>query len=242
MHKEYECTILEIDTKFISKLENMGAKKIGEYFQKRYVYDFNPINENKWIRLRTNGIKTTLAIKEVINKNEIGGTNEIEIEVSDFENTNNILKELGYVARNYQENKRIKYLLDDVNIDIDSWPLIPTYAEIEGKSEEEVKKIIAKLEIDSSKITTMDVTSIYMEIYGIDIASLINKSTDKNEKNSVSKDDKGYFIQNDENSIEIEIYIKDSDTTYKMEQIYKQGVEQFVQFFLNDKFKSSKVK
>ena len=102
MHKEYECTILEIDTKFISKLENMGAKKIGEYFQKRYVYDFNPINENKWIRLRTNGIKTTLAIKEVINKNEIGGTNEIEIEVSDFENTNNILKELGYVARNYQ--------------------------------------------------------------------------------------------------------------------------------------------
>ena len=79
------------------------------------------------------------------------------------------------------------------------------------------------------------------EIYGIDIASLINKSTDKNEKNSVSKDDKGYFIQNDENSIEIEIYIKDSDTTYKMEQIYKQGVEQFVQFFLNDKFKSSKV-
>ena len=113
MHKEYECTILEIDTKFISKLENMGAKKIGEYFQKRYVYEFNPINENKWIRLRTNGIKTTLAIKEVINKNEIGGTNEIEIEVSDFENTNNILKELGYVARNYQENKRIKYLLDD---------------------------------------------------------------------------------------------------------------------------------
>ena len=70
--------------------------------------------------------------------------------------------------------KRIKYLLDDVNIDIDSWPLIPTYAEIEGKSEEEVKKIIAKLEIDSSKITTMDVTSIYMEIYGIDILKIKN--------------------------------------------------------------------
>ena len=65
-------------------------------------------------------------------------------------------------------------LLDDVNIDIDSWPLIPTYAEIEGKSEEEVKKIIAKLEIDSSKITTMDVTSIYIEIYGIDILKIKN--------------------------------------------------------------------
>lgn len=79
------------------------------------------------------------------------------------------------------------------------------------------------------------------EIYGIDIATLINKSIDKNEKNSISKDENGYFIQNDKNSIEIEIHIKDNDTTYKMEQIYKQGVEQFVQFFLNDKFRSSKV-
>ncbi len=79
------------------------------------------------------------------------------------------------------------------------------------------------------------------EIYGIDIATLINKSIDLNEKNSISKDENGYFIQNDQNSIEIEIHIKDNDTTYKMEQIYKQGVEQFVQFFLNDKFKSSKV-
>ena len=164
MNIEYECRILEINKEeFIKKLELLEAIKKGEYFQKRYTYDFNPKIENKWIRLRTNG-----------NKNEIGGTNEIEIEVSDFENTNNILKELGYVARNYQENKRIKYLLDDVNIDIDSWPLIPTYAEIEGKSEEEVKKIIAKLEIDSSKITTMDVTSIYMEIYGIDILKIKN--------------------------------------------------------------------
>lgn len=79
------------------------------------------------------------------------------------------------------------------------------------------------------------------EIYGIDIATLINKSIDKNEKNNILKDENSYFIQNDSNSIEIEIHIKENDTTYKMEQIYKQGTEQFVQFFLNEKFKSSKV-
>ena len=60
-------------------------------------------------------------------------------------------------------------------------------------------------------------------------------------ENGQSVVNEGSQFPNDENSIEIEIYIKDSDTTYKMEQIYKQGVEQFVQFFLNDKFKSSKV-
>lgn len=100
---------------------------------KRYVYDFNPINKNKWIRLRTDGKTSTLTIKEIVDKNEIDGTNEIEIEVSSFENANKILNELGYVARNYQENKRIKYTLDGVEIDIDFWPLIPPYVEIEGK-------------------------------------------------------------------------------------------------------------
>lgn len=79
------------------------------------------------------------------------------------------------------------------------------------------------------------------EIYGIDLATIINKSINVNEKNNISKDDKGFFIPNDTNSIEVEIYIKESDTTYRMEQIYKQGTEQFVQFFINEKFKCSKV-
>lgn len=79
------------------------------------------------------------------------------------------------------------------------------------------------------------------EIYGIDIASLINKAVDKNIKNEIQKDDKDFFIQNDENSIEIEVYLTEGDDIYKMEQIYKQGTEQFVQFFIDAKFKSSKV-
>ena len=81
------------------------------------------------------------------------------------------------------------------------------------------------------------------EIYGIDIASLINKSTDKNEKNSVSKDDKGYFIQNDENSIEVEVYIAEDEKKYElqMEQIYNAGTEQFVQYYGNTKFKCTKI-
>ncbi len=79
------------------------------------------------------------------------------------------------------------------------------------------------------------------DIYGIDLATIINKSIDKNEKNKIQKDNQGFFIENDENSIEVEIYIKENETTYKMEQIYKQGTEQFVQFFINEKFKCSKV-
>lgn len=172
-HTEYECTVLDIDKEgVISKLESLGAKNKKEKLQRRYVYDFKPVEKNKWIRLRTNGDKTTLTLKEIKDKNSIGGTKELEIEVSDFDATNEILNRLGYKARNYQENKRHSFELDGVSIEIDSWPLIPTYVEVEGSSESEVIETLKKLGIDESKVTTLDVESIYREIYGIDILSI----------------------------------------------------------------------
>ena len=79
------------------------------------------------------------------------------------------------------------------------------------------------------------------EVYGLDVASIMNKAVDKNTKNKIEKDDNGNFIQNDENSIEIEIYMSDNETTYKMENIYDAGTEQFVQYYGNIKFKCSNI-
>ena len=79
------------------------------------------------------------------------------------------------------------------------------------------------------------------EIYGIDLGTLINKAIDKNTKNEIEKDDKGIFIQNDENSIEIEIYMLDNETTYKMEMFYNARTEKFVEYYRNIKFKCSKI-
>lgn len=170
MEKERELTILDIDVEgFIKHIEELGAKKQGEFLQRRYVFDVKPTNPNKWIRLRTNGKKTTLTIKEIKNRNAIEGTNELEIVVDDFDKTNEILNELGYEARNYQENYRRVYLLNNTEISIDSWPLIPTYAEIEGKTNEDVESVLKLVNTKDYKVTTFDVESIYREIYGIDI-------------------------------------------------------------------------
>ena len=79
------------------------------------------------------------------------------------------------------------------------------------------------------------------ELNGLDVATVINKATDKNTKNNISKDEKGNFIQNDENSIEVEIYMSDNDITYKMESIFNAGTEQFVQYYSNINFKCSKI-
>lgn len=172
MKTEYEIRILEIDKEeIIKKLEKLGAKKIGEFNQKRYVYDLHPIQKDKWIRLRTNGFNTTLAYKDIIS-NTIDGTKEVEIEVDDFEKTNEFLERIGFVHKNYQENVRIQYMLDSVEIDLDSWPMIPTYMEIEGNNEEEVILAKEKLMIDDSKVTSLNCNSIYKEIYGIDISKI----------------------------------------------------------------------
>ena len=172
MKTEYEVRVLEIDKDELSrKLESLNATKVGEFNQKRYVYDTIPKENGKWIRLRTNGKETTLTFKDVTS-DKIDGTKEVEIEVSDLELTNEFLNKIGFFSKAYQENNRIRYILDDVELDIDSWPLIPTYLEIEGKDENSVLDMIEKLELDKSKVTSLDVQSVYEKFYNIDISKI----------------------------------------------------------------------
>ncbi len=184
MNTEIEERVLEIDKdKVIAKLEELGAKKIGDWHQKRYVYDFIPKRENEWIRLRTNGKETTLTYKNIESK-DISGTKELEIVVSDFEETNQLLKIMGYTPRSFQENLRTRYYLDHIEIDIDTWPLIPTYLEIEGNSVEDVKRVEKLLELNKSKVTTMNCQDIYLEEYGIDINQIEELKFDEDENDS----------------------------------------------------------
>lgn len=174
MNTEYEVRVLEVDVdKIVKKLEELGATKVGEWEQKRYVYDFNPKRVNQWIRLRTNGKETTLTYKN-IEQDTIDGTKELEIVVDDFEKTNEMLEVLGYKNKGYQENKRIRYILDGVEVDLDSWPKIPTYMEIEGKDEKEVNKTIKLLDIPEDKVTALNCEDIYKQIYGINLETIKN--------------------------------------------------------------------
>lgn len=84
------------------------------------------------------------------------------------------------------------------------------------------------------------------EIYGIDIATLINKAIDNNKKNNVEKDEKGFYIDNEQDSILIDIVMitneeKQETTTYKMETIEKVGILAFLSNFNLTTFKGSNV-
>lgn len=169
---ENECRKLNIHiSDMCMNCKKLGCDYIGAYIQRRFVYDFNPIQKGRWIRLRSNGDKSTLTIKE-IKSLRIDGTKELEIEVSDFDIANEILNKLGYTARAYQENFRIEYKLGDITFDIDKWPGIPAYVEIEGKQKNDVLNAIHLLGWSEQDMTFLDTERIYNEIYGINLDAI----------------------------------------------------------------------
>ena len=66
------------------------------------------------------------------------------------------------------------------------------------------------------------------QIYGTELTTVINKAVDNNEKNSVQKDEQGFYIENDTNSINIEVKMLDEDMTLKMETFYNNGMTNFI--------------
>lgn len=80
------------------------------------------------------------------------------------------------------------------------------------------------------------------EVYGTDLATVINRAIDRNEKNEVAKNNKGIYQNNDENSINIEIKMLDDDSVYKMEKFYNDGIKNFITYYGNIKFKCTDIK
>lgn len=79
------------------------------------------------------------------------------------------------------------------------------------------------------------------EIRGTELATIINKAIDSNTKNDVEKDDKGKYIDNGNNSINIDIKMIDDDNTYNMEKIYNGGISTFTSYYYAIEFKCTKI-
>ena len=169
MPAEYEAKALDIDPAAMADLilAKGGRRVSAPTLQRRFVYDITPGADGKWIRLREAGGNVTLTVKEIAHDG-IDGTQELEVVVSDFGATNELLGKLGFTPKSYQENRRTSFVLDGVQLEIDEWPMIPPYLEIEGPSPDEVYRIAALLGYDAEQLTSENTTKIYAR-YGIDL-------------------------------------------------------------------------
>lgn len=165
--EEIELTYIDIDTDELkNKLNELGAEKVGDYHYRRIVFDYPDFRLDKqaaWVRLRDEGEKITLAFKQRLGENLQNkltgddGMYERETIVKDFDATREILLKIGLIEKMYQENKRTRYILDGVECDIDTWPLLDPYLEIEGPSWNKVYDTIEKLGLkkeDGKKFST----------------------------------------------------------------------------------------
>ena len=75
------------------------------------------------------------------------------------------------------------------------------------------------------------------EILGTSLITLINKAIDSNKKNNVHLDENNLYIDNNKNSIKIEVKFTESEDTYSMESIGKLGSEQFIKNYATMTFK-----
>jgi adenylate cyclase, class 2 len=168
---EHEAKILDIDPDTAERLIlDKGGRKLGERFMRRYVYDITPGDQSKWIRLRDTGDEITLTVKQ-ITSDAIDGTHEIEVGVDDFATTNALLGVMGFTAKSYQETKRTSFVLGGAQVEIDTWPQIPPYLEIEAGSKDEVVRVAGLLGYTEANLTGENTVKIYAR-YGIDLNSV----------------------------------------------------------------------
>lgn len=175
MGQEFETQILDIDKKKIAdKLRELGAKEEPEVLQKRWVYDmdkYSAESQGKWIRLRQVGNKKPMITYKNKTGKGLGETKELEVEVSDFDKTAMILDQIdGFTGKYYQENKRHKFVLDDIEFTLDTWPMIPTFLEIEAKSEKRVHEALKMLGLSGKDDGHIGTVAIYHQ-HGIDLHS-----------------------------------------------------------------------
>src|SRR5690606_26146508 len=155
--------------------KELGATKQFKRRFKRTVFDYPDWrldDDRSWLRLRDEGDRVTLSFKQRLGVNAANGLDdsgmkEVEVVVSSYSATAELLRSIGMIEKFYEENDRELYFLDGVEVSIDTWPLIPTYVEIEGTGLDEIEKAARKLGFDIKKKVICSTTQVY-DYYGIE--------------------------------------------------------------------------
>lgn len=78
-------------------------------------------------------------------------------------------------------------------------------------------------------------------ILGTDLATVLNKAMDYNQKNDIAKDEQERYYMETEKSIVIEIKFSESEKTFRMEDILLRDIENFINFYGAVSFKCIKI-
>ncbi len=172
MKPEIEAKFLDVDHDALrARLKEIGAECVQPMrLMKRKGYDFpgdRLRNEKRgWVRVRDEGDKITMSYKQ-LNNRELDGTHEVGFAVDNFDAAGAFLTELGLAQNSYIENKRESWRLGETEIELDVWPWVKPYLEMEGPDEATLRDVAARLGLDWGKVCHGSVEIVYRGEYDI---------------------------------------------------------------------------
>lgn len=167
MKTEIEVKFLALDHDDIpTKLIAIGATlETPMRLMRRVTIDTaNMKQKGAFVRVRDEGNRVTLTYKQ-FDQLSVDGAKEIEVEVSNFQNTIDLLAAAGLTQGSFQESKRETWKLGTTEIVLDEWPWIKPYIEIEGESEVTLRDVAEQLDLDWNTAIFGDVMSAYRAEY-----------------------------------------------------------------------------
>ncbi|KKT00240.1 MAG: Adenylate cyclase [Candidatus Nomurabacteria bacterium GW2011_GWF2_43_8] len=171
MQEEIETRFLEINKdELVKKLISLGAVDKGEEKLEEIIFhaaDGSWVGKRKFVRLRKTKDKIKLTYKENVEQTA-SSAREIEFEISDLEKCSKFLEKIELKAMRRLEKYRHTLELGDVTVDVDTWPKIPTYVEIEGPSVESLKNFCNEFGLDWEKRFDGDAREVFRH-YGFDL-------------------------------------------------------------------------
>ena len=168
MNNEIEATYIDINKDDLrEKLKEAGAECIKpEIMMRRTVFDSGP---HSFARVRDEGDKIVMTYKNFEDEDSIMGVKEVNLIVNNYDDAVKFIAGCGLEQKAVQETYRETWILDGVEITIDTWPWIPTYSEIEGPSEEAVWSVAERLGFKKEDAMFGAVDKIYNHYYGVDM-------------------------------------------------------------------------
>jgi adenylate cyclase, class 2 len=103
---------------------------------------------------------------------------EIEVIVESYEKTYEIFKSMGFTIKREMEKKRTRYTKGKVVFDIDFWPQIPPFVEIEADSLDSAKGAAKELGLNPSEGLICSPSNVYVK-YGINPNDYVLMTFDK---------------------------------------------------------------
>ena len=179
MKLEIEAVFCDVNKDEIrSKLKSLGARLVvPERKMIRTVFHLPNSTKSCFARVRDEGDKTVVTYKEFQDETSPTGVKEINFTVNDYEAAVEFLRVIGLREKSYEESMRETWELDGAEVDIDTWPWIPTYVEVEGTSVENMTAVSEKIGFDMKNAVYGSADLIYTFYYDVpqdDVAHGLN--------------------------------------------------------------------